>query len=248
MFNKKIAAVLAAVTAAFTLAACGAQDVSAPASVSTSQSASSTQTAESKGKESASDSQDKSTSAESEKAATSSAGKSAASGSTKAADNKTATSKATGGETPAGTQTNTGKTGTNQTDTGKTGTSTDSKTPAATPAPGSNAGTGHNPNEGGAIGGGNTTVPGDGSWAVDGGNATPDTKAPDLSLPQQPGSGSNAGTGHNPDEGGAIGGGNTTVPGGRRFLCSCLQKRAPGRPASCCPGGSFVVYYTRLFL
>ena len=36
MFNKKIAAVLAAVTAAFTLAACGAQDVSAPASVSTS--------------------------------------------------------------------------------------------------------------------------------------------------------------------------------------------------------------------
>ena len=186
--------------------------------------------------------------AESEKTAASSAGKSAASGSSKTADNKTATSKAIGGETPAGTQTNTGKTGTNQTDTGKTGTSTDSKTPAATPAPGSNAGTGHNPNEGGAIGGGNTTVPGDGSWAVDGGNATPDTKAPDLSLPQQPGSGSNAGTGHNPDEGGAIGGGNTTVPGGRRFLCSCLQKRAPGRPASCCPGGSFVVYYTRLFL
>ena len=61
MFNKKIAAVLAAVTAAFTLAACGAQDVSAPASVSTSQSASSTQTTESKGKESASAAQDKST-------------------------------------------------------------------------------------------------------------------------------------------------------------------------------------------
>ncbi|MDY5008585.1 hypothetical protein [Candidatus Allofournierella merdipullorum] len=149
--------------------------------------------------------------AESEKTAASSAGKSAASGSSKTADNKTATSKATGGETPAGTQTNTGKTGTNQTDTGKTGTSTDSKTPAATPAPGSNAGTGHNPNEGGAIGGGNTTIPGDGSWAVDGGNAEfveRPTPAPVAPEPD-----SNIGTGVNPNEGGAIGGGNTTIPG-----------------------------------
>ena len=46
--------------------------------------------------------------------------------------------------------------------------------PDPTPAPpagGDNTGTGNNPNEGGAIGGGKTTVPGDGSWAVDGGNA-----------------------------------------------------------------------------
>lgn len=38
-----------------------------------------------------------------------------------------------------------------------------------------NAGTGNNPNEGGAAGGdGNQVVPGDGSWAENGGDATPD--------------------------------------------------------------------------
>ena len=77
-----------------------------------------------------------------------------------------------------------------------------------------NAGTGNNPNEGGAAGGdGNQVVPGDGSWAENGGDATPD----DEVIPPPPASqapANNAGTGNNPNEGGAAGGdGNQVVPG-----------------------------------
>lgn len=162
MFNKKIALVLAAVTTALALAACGGQDVSAPASVSTSQSVSSArQTTESKAKESASAARDKS----------------AASGSTKAADTKTATDKSgsgttTGGTTTgtttagnttgstAGAQTGSDSTGNSQADTGKTDTSAGDKTPAATPTPG------------GIVEGGlDNVIPGGGITDQDGGNA-----------------------------------------------------------------------------
>ena len=83
-----------------------------------------------------------------------------------------------------------------------------------------NAGTGNNPNEGGAAGGDmNGVVPGDGSWAVDGGDATPGDQVippepvPESTpAPQAPAD--NAGTGNNPNEGGAAGGDmNGVVPG-----------------------------------
>ena len=83
-----------------------------------------------------------------------------------------------------------------------------------------NAGTGNNPNEGGAAGGdGNQVVPGDGSWAENGGDATPGDQVippepvPESTpAPQAPAD--NAGTGNNPNEGGAAGGdGNQVVPG-----------------------------------
>ena len=153
MFNKKIALVLAAVTMALALAACGGQDVSAPASVSTSQSVSSArQTTESKAKESASAAQDKS----------------AASGSTKAADTKAATDKSGSGTTTAGNttgstagaQTGSESTGNSQADTGKTDTSAGDKTPAATSTPG------------GIVEGGlDNVIPGGGITDQDGGNA-----------------------------------------------------------------------------
>ena len=159
MFNKKIALVLAAVTTALALAACGGQDVSAPASVSTSQSVSSArQTTESKAKESASAAQDKSAASGSEKNTSSSAAKSAASGSTKAADTKTATDKSGSGTTTGGNTT--GSTGNSQADTGKTDTSADDKTPAATPTPG------------GIVEGGlDNVIPGGGITDQDGGAA-----------------------------------------------------------------------------
>lgn len=183
MFNKKIALVLAAVTTALALAACGGQDVSAPASVSTSQSVSSArQTTESKAKESASAAQDKSAASGSEKNTSSSAAKSAASGSTKAADTKAATDKSGSGTTTGGTTTGnnttgnnttgnttggnttgsntTGSTGNSQADTGKTDTSAGDKTPAATPTPG------------GIVEGGlDNVIPGGGITDQDGGNA-----------------------------------------------------------------------------
>ena len=170
MFNKKIALVLAAVTTALALAACGGQDVSAPASVSTSQSVSSArQTTESKAKESASAAQDKSAVSGSEKNTSSSAAKSAASGSTKAADTKAATDKSGSGTTTGGTttgsnttgaQTGSDSTGNSQADTGKTDTSAGDKTPAATPTPG------------GIVEGGlDNVIPGGGITDQDGGNA-----------------------------------------------------------------------------
>lgn len=83
-----------------------------------------------------------------------------------------------------------------------------------------NAGTGNNPNEGGAAGGdGNQVVPGDGSWAENGGDATPGDQVippepvPESTpAPQAPAD--NTGTGNNPNEGGAAGGDmNGVVPG-----------------------------------
>ena len=81
-----------------------------------------------------------------------------------------------------------------------------------------NAGTGNNPNEGGAAGGdGNQVVPGDGSWAENGGDAEFDDGAvppPPVSTPAPQAPADNAGTGNNPNEGGAAGGdGNQVVPG-----------------------------------
>ncbi len=81
-----------------------------------------------------------------------------------------------------------------------------------------NAGTGNNPNEGGAAGGDmNGVVPGDGSWAVDGGDAEFDDGAvppPPVSTPAPQAPADNAGTGNNPNEGGAAGGDmNGVVPG-----------------------------------
>lgn len=73
-------------------------------------------------------------------------------------------------------------------------------------AAGGNAGTGVNPNEGGA-GSVTDVVPGDGSWAVDGGDATLDEGAvppPPIETPPPPA-----------PEGGGIGGDlNQTIPGG----------------------------------
>lgn len=134
-------------------------------------------------------------------------------------DSNMNSSTATDGKNVSGSSNNSGSSAT-----GNENASGGNNTPAPTPAPapdptpapptgGDNTGTGNNPNEGGAIGGGNTTVPCDGSWAVDGGDAEFD----DGAVPPPPvtnqASDSNVGTGSNPNEGGAIGGGNTTVPG-----------------------------------
>ena len=78
-----------------------------------------------------------------------------------------------------------------------------------------NAGTGNNPNEGGAAGGDmNGVVPGDGSWAVDGGDGELVERPAPESTPAPQAPADNTGTGNNPNEGGAAGGDmNGVVPG-----------------------------------
>lgn len=87
-------------------------------------------------------------------------------------------STAAGGTASGG---NTGSTG--SAPAGGSGTSGGNTTPPAPSTPENNTGTGNNPNEGGAAGGDmNGVVPGDGSWAVDGGDATPG----DQVIPPEP--------------------------------------------------------------
>ena len=141
----------------------------------------------------------------------------------------------TGGETASGGKDNSGSSATgNENASGGNNNSnngSNNNTPAPTPAPaeptpapdtGNNAGTGNNPNAGGAAGQGDDyVIPGDGSWAVDGGNAAPPEDAPmapppvePAPAPETPAPENNAGTGNNPNAGGAAGqGADYVIPG-----------------------------------